>query len=939
MIMPEVTRETESVMLQLKDIVKEYQVGEGTVSALKGVNLDLRDSEFVAVLGPSGCGKTTLLNIVGGLDSYSSGDLVINGTSTKDYRDADWDTYRNHRVGFVFQSYNLIPHQDALANVELSLQISGISKAERRERARQALEKVGLADQLHKKPNMMSGGQMQRVAIARALVNDPDIILADEPTGALDSETSLQVMDILKQVAADRLVIMVTHNPELADTYATRIVRLKDGLVISDSDPLTSAELASPQAEAQPKRTKLGFGTAMSLSLNNLLTKKGRTILTSFAGAIGIIGIALILALSNGMNDYISGVESDTMGSYPIELEKVTYDIGGMMNGGGAAAGGGMFGALSGSGTEEGAEEASTEGIYSNNVVADSVTTSASMTSINDLGKFKTYLEEQVSTASASLAAVEYGYDVVPQVFRLTAAEADSSTDASADASESVLLVSPSSLDSNSSQSRSGMSAVTSSMSALTGGGLTSGSTSSAWAQLVNDQTLRESHYELLEGSWPTTANEVALVVSSTNEISDYVLYTLGLMDINEMDAMVNAIANDESYDDSEQSFSYSDAIGLEYKVFAPAELYFKSESDGVWINKSTDQDFLSETFAEGGTTVTITCVLRAGDGAEITGGVAYDGELTQQLMSITASSEIVKEQLDNPATNMLTGKLFEEDDAASAATDDATNTDSADADTDAATDSSASPSGFDASMYGAGGYDASSAGGEATMSLSEDQIAVLVAQMSDTTPQTYDAVIEALGYITPDQPTSIALYPVDFEGKAAIESFITDYNNQVENDSDRVAYTDMIGILTSSITSIVDTISLILIAFVAISLIVSSIMIAIITYISVLERTKEIGVLRAIGASKGDISKIFNAETFIEGLISGVSAIVITLLICIPINAVVSSLVGVDNIASLPLEYSLILIAISVVLTLLAGFIPSRMAAKKDPVVALRTE
>lgn len=934
-------------MLELKNIVKKYRVGEGTVTALKGVSLDLRDSEFVAVLGPSGCGKTTFLNIVGGLDSYTSGDLIINGISTKDYRDSDWDAYRNHRVGFVFQSYNLIPHQDALSNVELSLQISGISKSERRERAKQALIKVGLADQLHKKPNMMSGGQMQRVAIARALVNEPDIILADEPTGALDSETSVQIMEILKEVASDRLVIMVTHNPELADTYATRIVRLKDGPVTHDTNPLSPEELSSSQGKERSRRTRLGFGAALSLSLNNLLTKKGRTILTSFAGAIGIIGIALILALSNGMNDFISSIESETMGSYPIELQKETIDLGGMMNEGGAPS----AMALSGSGLGED-EDVATEGILSNNIVASSIVSSQSLTALNDLGKFKVFLEDNADTAEDNLAAVEYGYDISPQVYRLNT---------TADGEDEALLVSPATLDSASTQDQ-GTGSMGEAMSSMSGmGGMEGmsgmgsfsdssplgGSVSSTWEQLVNDQTLRESHYELLEGTWPTEAGEVALVVSGDNEVSDYVLYTLGLMDINQMNTMIDSINNDEDFDDPQESFAYSDVIGLEFQVLAPYELYEKSSDGDVWIDRSRDQEYLKGLLGDG-TTVTITGVLRSGDGAEIASGIVYTGALTEYLMDATAASDIVQDQAADPDTNVLTGKAFAGDDPADSpngdASDEGTSGASADERADAPEDYSGAVdvSGYDASMYDASpyeDYDASGSTDTSTLSLTEDQLAVLLAQASDTTPATYEEVMEALGYVSVDQPASISLYPVDFDGKTAIEQLIDDYNNQVEDDADRVTYTDMIGILTSSITTIVDTISTILIAFVAISLVVSSIMIAIITYISVLERTKEIGVLRAIGSSKSDITKIFTAETFIEGLVSGVSAILIALLLCIPINILIESFVGVANIAVLPLEYSLVLIAISVLLTLIAGFIPSRMAAKKDPVVALRTE
>lgn len=886
-------------MLRLKKITKEYAIGGGSVHALKGISLDFREKEFVAILGPSGCGKTTLLNIVGGLDKYTEGDLVINGRSTKKYGDADWDVYRNHSIGFVFQSYNLVSHQSALANVELALKISGASKAERRAKAIAALERVGLGDQIDKKPNMMSGGQMQRVAIARALVNDPDIILADEPTGALDSETSIQVMDLLKEVAADRLVIMVTHNPDLADEYATRTIRLKDGLVVSDSNPVTEEELQDELPSKNPARTKLGFKTALGLSFNNLLTKKGRTILTSFAGAIGIIGIALILALSNGVNEYVSSIESDMMGSYPIELEKQAIDLESLMGSAQPALG------------EGSAEEHESDGIYSKNVVADSVVASEEMLKENDLGKFKAYLEENASSLDGFVSATEYGYGVTPQAYRL----ADDGN---------VIQVSPSALEQDESNATStpmegmGASGMPDAMSMGMSG---SSSANSEWEQLASDQNLRESQYDLLAGDWPAASDEIALVVTEDNEVSDYSLYTLGLMDIDEMNEMVDAIKDGEEYDDPQERFEYQDAIGMEYQVFATSELYAKSDSGEAWINKTEDEDYLKSVFDKG-LTVKVSCVLKAKDGAGITNGIGYDSRLTDYLMKTTSESEIVKEQINDPDTNVLTGTAF--DAAADESTSQATGVEQGGAVNDAAAS-------FDPAALAA--QSGSSSG------ISSDQLAIMLAQASDTTPKTYEEVLDALEYVTADQPSTISMYPTDFEGKEKIEGLIDDYNSQTDKDTDKVTYTDLIGTLTSSLTTMIDTISYVLIAFVAISLIVSSIMIAIITYISVLERTKEIGILRAVGASKGSVTRIFTAETFIEGLISGVLGIVVALLVCIPINAVVSSLFGIDAIAALPLEYSIVLIAISVVLTLVAGFVPSRMAARKDPAVALRTE
>lgn len=878
-------------MLQIKNVRKEYKTGELIQKALDGVSLTFRDNEFVAILGPSGSGKTTLLNIIGGLDCYDTGDLIINGISTKEYHDRDWDSYRNRKIGFIFQSYNLIPHQTILSNVELALTISGISRTERKERAKKALEAVGLGDQSHKKPNQMSGGQMQRVAIARALVIEPDIILADEPTGALDSETSIQIMQLLKEVAADKLVIMVTHNPELAEEYATQIIRLKDGLIIADSNPETDEE--NLHNAAKPQRTKLSFRTA--------------------------------------------------------------------------------------------------------------------------------------------------------------------------------------------------------------------------WSQLVSDQSLRESQYKLLAGKWPTAYDEVALVVTENNEVSDFVLYTLGIMDTNRMNDIIEAVENDEEYEDPKENFQFKYVIGKEYQVFAPCEMYDKSGD--AWIDKSDNQDFLASIF-DNGITVKVTCVLQASDSAEISSGVAYDSQLIDHLMEVTENSDIVKAQIADSDTNVLTGETFEtedsskEDTAASEINSVASNKDSANIcastyassfksdidlstsqretavskinsatvtttsynrdarllstaaeespsdNSDESTDSmNPNPSevtytvtfqNYDGTVlleetaYTEGatttnlpsedpvrassntseyifiGWKSSATGGYyatadlppvtenvtytamyyeqllptegenskeelpsqdessfpttgnmpdsnstfklpgnmkssalanyampsmSAMNLSEDQLAVLMSQMSDSTPSTYEEVLSALGYMTADQPSTISLYPINFDSKEKVQSIIDDYNNQVKDEVDKVTYTDMIGILTSSITSIINTVSYILMAFVAISLIVSSIMIAIITYISVLERTKEIGVLRAIGASKNDVSKIFNAETVIEGLISGLLGIGVTLLLCIPINSIVSRMFDVETIASLPMSACIVLVAISVLLTLIVGFAPSRMAAKKDPVTTLRAE
>lgn len=1078
-------------MLQIKDIRKEYRTGDFVQTALGGVNLELRDNEFVAILGPSGSGKTTLLNIIGGLDRYDSGDLIINGVSTKEYKDRDWDAYRNHTIGFVFQSYNLIPHQNVLANVELALTLSGISKSERRKRAKEALIKVGLENHMHKKPNQMSGGQMQRVAIARALVNDPEIILADEPTGALDSETSIQVMDLLQEVAKDRLVVMVTHNPELAEQYANRIVRVKDGAIISDTNPVEQTEIAT--TNTKPKRTKLAFTTALGLSLNNLMTKKGRTFLTAFAGAIGIIGIAAILSLSNGVNDYISSIESEMLGSYPIQLQKQTFDMSGMVEI-----------------RDENMNEMMTkethekDKIYSQNLVATATESAHTMLIENNLSKFKEYLDANMDSVSEKVSAIEYDYAITPQIFRKNEDE--------------IIQISPSTLLKSSASSASSYMSSMMSMSTTTG-----------WEALVSDQSLRENHYELLEGEWPSAYNEAALILNSNNEVSDYVLYTLGLMDINAMNDMVEAIQSDQEYTEASGQFEYTDAIGMQYQVFAPCEMYGKNIDENIWIDKTDDQNHLKEIYDQG-ISITITCVLRAKDGAEISSGVAYDKQLTEKIMEVTKNSAIVQEQMANPKRNVLTGEDFEEESEDSntsveqvevpqmlyhvaieaesrmllanenagiqttvlSETDNQTDTSGStgqpepgtpgtnpnetesdnetepplESETESETESGVtegykvkfinydgtellpekiytagskitevpteipvregtentryffigwkssttdtvytslnlpevtedvvymavyyeyifsaqneidqdrleeilSQIGQDqlmewlnelgmkayidnyvnayinsyvqsqiAALYGS--LDWNSIMGSFNFELTEEQIEALLAQMSDQTPKTYEDVLATLGYGTMDEPSAISIYPNSFDGKEAVEQLIDDYNAEVEDEDDKVTYTDVIGIITASITEIIDTITYVLIAFVAISLVVSSIMIAIITYISVLERTKEIGVLRALGASKKDISKIFNAETFIEGLISGVIGIVTTLLLCIPINALVEKIVGVANIAVLPMQYAAILIMISVILTLIAGFIPSRMAAKKDPVTALRTE
>ncbi|EMD16384.1 hypothetical protein HMPREF9943_01310 [Eggerthia catenaformis OT 569 = DSM 20559] len=1091
-------------MLEIKNITKTYKTDNYIQKALDNISVSFRENEFAAILGPSGSGKTTLLNIIGGLDRYDSGDLIINNISTEKYKDKDWDAYRNRRIGFIFQSYNLIPHQSVLANVELALTLSGISKSERKKRAIEVLEKVGLKDHIHKRPNQLSGGQMQRVAIARALINNPDIILADEPTGALDSNTSIQVMDLLKKAAGEKLVIMVTHNPELAKKYATRIVNVKDGHIVHDSNPFKESH--EVLGKDKMKYTKLKFTTALGLSLNNLMTKKGRTALTSFAGSIGIIGIAAILALSSGVNQYIAKQETDMLGSYPLELEKQAIDLQSMM-----------------SRSEKKNNTRHTDArIYSNNIVSDSVKTTQEMIKTNDLKKFKTYLDQHQSDLDKDVISIEYKYAINPQVYRL-------------DSKEGVVKTSPASLLSNNNSQR--MSSISSMFSA--------NSISASWTQLVSNKKLRDQQYKLLKGKWPSKYNEAALIINKNNEISDYSLYTLGLMDYHAMNDMIEKIKNNKKVKDVVKSFDYSEAIGKSYRVFAPSDLYVKSGQ--AYVDQSDNKDYLKKHLKDGAE-VKITAILQSNDKSSIKSGVGYDYSLTRYLLDRTEQSSVVRAQLSNTKINILTGKNFNEkaktktnpfvningtsiqsgrlmslsytpylslrqEEAPktyqivfknydgtllSQSTNYSENAEITNIPTDNPQRTSQNsisytfvgwiyhkdnkyqflttnqirqekvtesreyialfvssstaadiqsqinkaveklPSDFsqisdqqisdylnrlpkqtrDALQKRLDSYIQSYIKQQTSsknfnfenltrqqqeelkkyinkqmksqlsqqqidqymneyakkymnsknlnsqmkkylenymktyqkeymnkikssmnLDLSNDQLKVMLAQMSSSTPANYDEVMDKLGYYTIDKPSGISFYSISFVAKENVEAFIKKYNNQASKDTDKVTYTDIIGTVTDSITSIIDTISLVLIAFVSISLIVSSIMISIITYISVLERTKEIGILRAMGASKKDISKIFNAETFIEGLLAGLFGIIATLLISVPISQWVERTQNVPNVMVLPIRYSIILIIISVILTLIAGFVPSRIAAKKDPVTALRTE
>ena len=987
-------------MLQVKDIVKVYQTGGEDVTALRGVSLSFRESEFVAVLGHSGCGKTTLLNIIGGLDQYTSGDLIINGRSTKEFTDRDWDSYRNHSIGFVFQSYNLIPHQSVLSNVELALTLSGVSKAERRRRAAEALEKVGLKDQMKKRPNQLSGGQMQRVAIARALVNDPDILLADEPTGALDSETSVQVMDILQEIAQDKLVIMVTHNPELAERYATRIIRVLDGKVVSDSNPYDAAVQPVVQGKSREKKPSMSFATAFSLSLNNLMTKKGRTILTSFAGSIGIIGIALILSLSSGINAYINQVQEDTLSSYPITIEAESVDMSSMIT------------SLMGARHQEEEGEREADRVYASTIMFDMLNSMVDAeTTTNNLEAFKAYLDNG-GGGIADLATIRYSYDIPFDVYTKDADGKIVKSDVTAMLEEA--------------------------MTALYGGDYTAYFDTmggmyqqmNVWeellpgedGELVGDQV--KGQYDLLYGTWPQADNEVILFVDQNNEISDLMLSALGLISTQEMTDNLNALQNGESVDTQERSWSYEELCNTTFKLILPAQRYQADGQGGYTDLGATDSGLqLLYDSDEAGISLKVVGVARPSEEATasmVTGAIGYTSALTEKAIAATLDTDVVQDQLDDPDTDVITGLPFPEENAQEPTAEEKREAveealpgltaqekaaaytavmsqpeesyveDTVSAQMEGMTREDieemisqqyAGEMGVDAqrlSDYIAGMSDEElfaqveeaiaqqirqqyAAGVEAQLgALSQDRLAGMLdaALTGDTftddqilylydnfmpptvSDSTYEENLELLGYVDLDSPSSISLYASTFAEKDAIADLIQDYNDGVENEEDTITYTDYVALLMSSITDIISGISYLLIAFVSISLVVSSIMIGIITYISVLERTKEIGILRAVGASKKDVSRVFNAETLIVGLGAGLIGIVVTLLLLIPINAILLHLTGLVGLkAALPPVGAGVLVAISALLTIIAGLIPSRMAARKDPVEALRTE
>ena len=860
-------------MLELKDIKKDYKTSTETVHALKGVSIKFRENEFVAILGQSGCGKTTLLNIIGGLDHYTSGDLIINGKSTKEFKDRDWDSYRNHSIGFVFQSYNLIPHQSILSNVELALTISGVSKKDRKKRAIEALEKVGLKDKLHQRPNELSGGQMQRVAIARAIVNNPDIILADEPTGALDTKTSVQVMDILKEIAKDHLVIMVTHNPDLAEKYATRTIRILDGEITDDSNPYE--EENENIDKTKKKKPSMSFLTALSLSLNNLMTKKGRTILTAFAGSIGIIGIALILSLSTGVQNYINSIEEDTLSSYPVTIEKSTIDLSGMMT------------SLmdNGASSEENKEDGK---IYTKYITNSMLDTFANDVKNNNLTKFKEYIESN-DNISKYANAIQYSYDLDLNLYKT-------------DTSNGAIQVNPSTV-----ASRMGMETMVEAGTSMMGSNSAMMSSVNVFSELFDNQDMLDNQYELVDGKWPEKYNEVVVIVDKDNEISDYTLYSLGILNQDEIEDNMNKIEDGEKVEISQDpvSYNYDDFLNLSFKILLNSDYYAKE--NGAWVDKKDNEEYIKEK-VDNAEEIKVVGIIKQKDSSvsnNTQGGIGYTKALIEYVINKAKDAGIVKEQMDNKDVNVFTGLEFPKEGEKEE-------------------------------------FSLDSLSMEQKMSLASmtaEDLRNLMNAYAENNDATYEGNLEKLGVIDLNSPSSISIYPKDFDSKEVISNAITEYNNNQENENDKINYTDTVGIMMNSVSTIVDAISYVLIAFVAISLIVSSIMIGIITYISVLERTKEIGILRAIGASKKDISRVFNAETFITGLVSGLLGIGITCLLTIPINAIILSVTGVNVKAILPWMAGVILVLISMFLTIIAGLIPAKMASKRDPVKALRTE
>lgn len=870
-------------MLELKNIKKTYVSGEEKVEALKGIDLKFRESEFVSILGQSGCGKTTLLNIIGGLDRYTQGDLIINGKSTKDFKDRDWNSYRNYSVGFIFQSYNLIGHQSVLSNVELALTISGVSKQERRKRAIKALEDVGLKDQINKKPNQLSGGQMQRVAIARALVNNPDIILADEPTGALDTKTSVQVMEILKKISKDKLIIMVTHNSELAEKYSSRIIKILDGKITDDSNPIKSDEnVKNKNEQGKFRRTSMKFFTAFQLSLNNLLTKKGRTILTSFAGSIGIIGIALILAISTGVQDYIDKIEEDTLSSYPITIEESTVDMGSMME--------------TMMGEKEDKEEREDGKIYSANIMDEIMSLFSNKVETNNLTDLKKYIEETDNEIKNNSNAISYSYNLDINLYKT-------------DTSDGVVKVNPSTVMDSIGLGEMMETSNSDTMNMLGSSSNDMSSQLNVWMEMLDNEELLKSQYDLLAGNWPQNYNEVVLIVDENNEISDYTLYSLGLKDQKDLTERMKKIQKGEKIETGEENtYTFDELLNLKYKLILNSDYYNKE--NGIWVDKSEDEEYMKDKL-ENAEEIKVVGIIRQNDqtvASKMYGRIGYTKELKEHVINKSNEAEIVKEQAENPDINVFSGLKFPEEGE----------------NTTFSMDSLSQEQKMQLSM------------------LSSEEIAEMMNAYTENSNASYDKNMKKLGAIDLDSPTSISIYPKDFESKEAISNAIEEYNQKQKDEGkeeNTITYSDVVGTMISSVSQIVDIISYVLIAFVAISLVVSSIMIGIITYISVLERTKEIGILRAIGVSKKDISRIFNAETLIVGLIAGILGIGITVLLTIPINHILLAITGVKVVTRVPVVAGVILVGISVILTIIGGLIPSKLASKKDPVIALRTE
>ena len=1003
-------------MLELKDIRKEYSAGDLKVEALKGISLQFRKSEFVSILGPSGCGKTTMLNLIGGLDKYTDGDLIINGKSTKDFKDRDWDSYRNHSVGFVFQSYNLIPHQSVLQNVELALSLSGVSKTERRKRAKEALEAVGLGDQLKKKPAEMSGGQMQRVAIARALVNNPDIILADEPTGALDTQTSVQVMNILKEVAKDRLVIMVTHNPDLANEYSTRIIRMLDGVIKDDSAPLTEEEVTAEKmkytkqllSKKREKKPSMSLWTSFGLSLKNLFTKKGRTILTSFAGSIGIIGIALIFAVSNGMTEYINMVQEETLSSYPLTLEAQHLDMGSLLT---------TF-----MGTADSDTKHEKDAIYQKGMLYDMINSLNTMEADeNDLNAFKKFIEKERSAEGTNEAlkeavtGVQYTYDLDLIVY--TKSLDGNIIESDTEALLQSLLLEYFGMDLSAMVNMGNSSSLSAGMASMSGMGSVT-----LWQEMLPGDNgklvspLLEKQYDVIYGSWPTEYNEIVVVVDENNEVDDMALYALGLKSKEDIDDLAQAAFNGTEVKAETESWSFEQLCDMDFRVILNSDCYTYDDSLGVYLDLRESQAGLKYLY-DNGTNLKISGIIRPKEDAVasmLTGNIGYTSELTKYVVEKAKESESIKAQLDNPTKDIFNGLPFKEnagdlsdsekvaefkkfidelDERGKAKAYVEIMCIPAKAELDAIVEQTLAPLTREdmqttmatvmSQQMGMAAEEVNEYLGampeedivglftemiveqtkmqyaaevQAQLSgMSDEQLAgaLMMAMTQFTTEQmvtyhdevlefsesSYENNLRELGYVDLETPASINLYASSFENKDVIEEAINDYNNSVD-ELEKIAYTDYVGLMMSSITTIINSITYVLISFVAISLIVSSIMIGVITLISVQERTKEIGILRAIGASKKNVSSMFNAETVIIGFTSGTLGVLITYLLCIPINMILHAVSGINNLnAILPLPVAIILVGISVLLTLFAGIIPSRSAAKKDPVVALRTE